>query len=89
MRFDFDSETRRRLGYRLIDQIDAFFSSLPDRAVQLPLEQRSYGPIHDPLPEAGEDATKVLDELCREMVAFSQAMVDPARARPQSLRRTD
>ncbi len=68
MRFDFDSETRRRLGYRLIDQIDAFYSSLPDRAVQLPLEQRSYGPIHNPLPETGEDATKVLDKLCREMV---------------------
>src|ERR1700680_40111 len=68
MRFDFDSETRRRLGYRLIDQIDCFFSSLPDRAVQLPLEQRSYGPLHDALPEKGEDAGQVLDELCREMV---------------------
>src|SRR6266436_2825989 len=68
MRFDFDSETRRRLGHRLIDQIDAFFSSLPDRAVQLPLEQRSYGPTHHPLPEFGEDATKLLDEICREMV---------------------
>src|SRR3989449_5210136 len=68
MRFDCDSETRRRLGHRLIDQIDAFFSSLPDRAVQLPLEQRSYGPTHHPLPEFGEDATKVLDEICREMV---------------------
>jgi hypothetical protein len=68
MRFDFDSETRRRLGYRLIDQIDAFFSSLPDRPVQLPLEQRSYGPLHDTLPETGEDPGKVLDELFREMV---------------------
>jgi aromatic-L-amino-acid/L-tryptophan decarboxylase len=68
MRFDFDSETRRRLGYRLIDQIDSFFSSLSDRKVQLPLEQRSYGPIHDPLPEHGEDAEKVLDELFHEMV---------------------
>src|SRR6266851_1308993 len=68
MRFDFDSETRRRLGHRLIDQIDAFYSSLPDRAVQLPLERRSYGPIHDPLPEVGEDATQVLDKVCREMV---------------------
>ncbi|MGA9801565.1 MAG: pyridoxal-dependent decarboxylase [Terriglobales bacterium] len=68
MRFDFDSESRRRLGYRLIDQIDAFFSSLPDRPVQLPLEQRSYGPLHDSLPEHGEDAEQVLDELCREMV---------------------
>jgi aromatic-L-amino-acid/L-tryptophan decarboxylase len=68
MRFDFDSDTRRQLGYRLIDQIDAFFSSLPDRPVQLPLEQRSYGPLHNPLPELGEDAGKVLDEICREMV---------------------
>src|SRR6266478_342987 len=68
MRFDFDSDTRRKLGYRLIDQIDAFFSSLPDRPVQLPLEQRSYGPLHNPLPELGEDAGKVLDEICREMV---------------------
>ncbi len=68
MRFDFDSETRRRLGYRLIDQIDSFFSSLPDRAVQLPLEQRTYGPLYDALPERGEDAERVLDELCREMV---------------------
>jgi glutamate/tyrosine decarboxylase-like PLP-dependent enzyme len=68
MRFDFDSETRRRLGYRLIDQIDSFFSSLPDRPVQLPLEQRTYGPLRDALPEHGEDAEQVLDELCREMV---------------------
>ena len=68
MRFDFDSETRRRLGYRLIDQIDSFYSSLPDRPVQLPLEQRSYGPLHHALPEAGEDAEKVLDQLFREMV---------------------
>ncbi len=68
MRFDFDSETRLRLGHRLIDQIDVFFSSLPDRAVQLPLEQRRYGATHNPLPECGEDATKVLDEVFREMV---------------------
>src|SRR6476660_8547286 len=68
MRFDFDSETRRRLGYRLIDQIDSFFSSLPDRPVQLPLEQRRYGPLHHALPETGEDAEKVLNELFREMV---------------------
>src|SRR6476661_9659609 len=68
MRFDFDSEIRRRLGYRLIDQIDSFFSSLPDRPVQLPLDQRTYGPLHDALPEHGEDAEQVLDQLCREMV---------------------
>jgi aromatic-L-amino-acid decarboxylase len=68
MGFDFDSVTRRKLGYRLIDQIDAFFSSLPDRSVQLPAEQRTYGPLRDRLPELGEDAAIVLDDVWREMV---------------------
>ncbi len=67
MNFAFDSETRRRLGYRLIDQIDAYFASLPDRPVQLPVEQRTFGPLNTPLPEMGEDAGKVLDDLCREL----------------------
>ena len=68
MRFDLDSETRKRLGYALIDRIDAFYASLPDRAVQLPAEQRTYGPMDDKLPELGDDAAKVFDDLCREMV---------------------
>ena len=69
MGFDLDSATRRRLGYHLIDQIDDFFSSLPERAVQLPTEQRSFGPLNHPLPESGENAEKVLDEVFGEMVA--------------------
>ena len=68
MRFDLDSETRRRLGYALIDRIDAFYSSLPDRAVQLPSGERTYGPLDDKLPELGEDAGKVLDDIWCEMV---------------------
>jgi len=68
MGFDLDSATRRRLGYRLIDQIDAYFSSLPDRPVQLPADQRTFGTLDDALPEIGEDPGKVLDEICREMV---------------------
>src|SRR6266849_6598980 len=68
MDFEFDSKTRRQLGYRLIDQIDAYFSSLPDRPVQLPVDQRTFGTLDDALPEIGEDPGKVLDEICREMV---------------------
>src|SRR5947209_2903794 len=68
MGFEFDSATRRKLGYRLIDQVDGYFSSLPERAVQLPAEQRTYGPLNNPLPEIGEDAGKVLDDICGEMV---------------------
>src|SRR5579862_5867925 len=68
MRFDLDSATRRRLGYHLIDQIDSFFTSLPDRPVQLPAEQRTFAALNNLLPENGEDADKVLDEVFREMV---------------------
>src|SRR6266568_361696 len=68
MSFDFDSATRRKLGYKLIDHIDAYYSSLPDRPVQLPTEQRTYGPLDDPMPEDGADPLQVLDEICREMV---------------------
>ena len=68
MRFDLDSATRRRLGYHLIDQIDSFFATLPDRPVQLPAEQRTFAALNNLLPEHGEDADKVLDEIFREMV---------------------
>ena len=68
MRFDLDSATRRRLGYHLIDQIDSFFASLSDRPVQLPAEQRTFAALNNLLPEHGEDADKVLDEIFREMV---------------------
>ena len=69
MRFDLDSETRRKLGYQLVDQIDRFFTSLPDRAVQLPVEQRSFAPLDHPLPENGENAEQVLKEACDELIA--------------------
>src|SRR5580698_714 len=68
MRFDLDSATRRRLGYHLIDQIDNFFASLPERPVQLPIEKRTFAALNNVLPEIGEDADKVLDEIFHEMV---------------------
>lgn len=74
MGFDFSSEERRKLGYRLIDRIDQYFSSLNNRAIQPPALERAAlyeaQPLHvpRPLPELGSDATRVLDELCREMM---------------------
>lgn len=69
MGFDFDSATRRRLGYKLIDHIDEYFSGLADRSVQLPEELRSFDDLADVLPEIGEDAAQVLDNVCAELVA--------------------
>jgi aromatic-L-amino-acid/L-tryptophan decarboxylase len=68
MRFDFDSATRRKLGYQLIDQVDQYYASLGDRPVQLPADQRTYGTLNDALPELGEDPAQVLGDLFREMV---------------------
>jgi glutamate/tyrosine decarboxylase-like PLP-dependent enzyme len=68
MSFSFDSATRRRLGYQLIDRIDEYFAGLPDRPVQMPEEGRTFEELHDKLPEFGEDAAKVLGDVCAEMV---------------------
>lgn len=69
MPFDLDSAARRRLGYKLIDRIDEYFSSLPNRPVQLPEEMRSFADLTDSIPEVGEDAAKVLEDVCLEMIA--------------------
>src|SRR3954463_7388505 len=68
MGFAFDSDTRRKLGYKLIDFIDQYFSSLPDCPVQVPKAERTFGALENPLPEVGEDAMAVLDEMCRGLV---------------------
>src|SRR5882757_8284160 len=68
MSFDLDSALRRKLGYKLIDHIDAFYSSLPDRPVQLPADQRTYGALNEAMPEEGADPIQVLDAICRDMV---------------------
>lgn len=69
MPFDFDSATRRRLGYKLIDRIDEYFSILPNLPVQLPEEQRSFADLTDQLPEFEQDAAAVLEDVCSEMIA--------------------
>ncbi|MGZ4815705.1 MAG: pyridoxal phosphate-dependent decarboxylase family protein [Terriglobales bacterium] len=68
MTFALDHDVRRKLGYRLIDHINDYFDSLPDRRVQLPLEERSFEQLRERMPEVGEDAAKVLDEMAREMI---------------------
>jgi glutamate/tyrosine decarboxylase-like PLP-dependent enzyme len=68
MNFQFDHESRRQLGYKLIDLINEYFDSLPDRSVQLPLAERTFGQLRDLMPEVGEDANAVLDEMSHELI---------------------
>src|SRR5438105_5568841 len=66
--FELDSDLRRRLGHRLIDLIDDYFNQLPQRPVQLPTSQRSFEPLHNPLPEAPADPEAVLEQVTRELI---------------------
>lgn len=68
MSFALDSAARRRLGYKLIDRIDEYFSSLADRPVQVPAELRTFDDLRNSLPELGEDAEAVLDDVCSELI---------------------
>ncbi len=68
MSFQFDPETRRRLGYQLIDALNDYFSSLPDRNVQLPFDERTFGALTEKMPEFGESAEVVLREATSELI---------------------
>src|SRR5437588_11463295 len=68
MSFEFDFEQRRQLGYKLIDRINEYFSSLPERAVQVPLGERTFTDLNNALPEFGGDAAAILEEVSREMI---------------------
>ncbi len=82
--FELNFATRRQLGYELIDLINDYFESLPTRPVQAPLEQRSFEPLRDVMPETGvlqqsadhcgmngnahEELTTFLRQTAQEMV---------------------
>jgi len=68
MSFQFDPETRRKLGYQLIDALNDYFSFLPNRSVQLPLDERTFGALTDKMPEFGESAEAVLREATSELI---------------------
>ena len=77
MGFDFSSAERRELGYRLIDRINQYFSSLDNRAIQPAFDQRMAGYTPRPLPELGSDAAQVLDDLCKEMIDHGFTFLPP------------
>ncbi len=56
--FELNFDARRHLGYELIDIINDYFESLSTRPVQAPLEDRSFEPLRDAMPETG-----VLDQI--------------------------
>ncbi len=67
MVFDLNSEQRKQLGYRLIDRINEYFSSLPDRPVQRKLDGPRRAEIQT-IPETGEDPGVVLEEVFDRLI---------------------
>ncbi|MBV9480407.1 MAG: aminotransferase class V-fold PLP-dependent enzyme [Acidobacteria bacterium] len=68
MNFDLDFETRRQLGYRLIDEVNGFFSSLPDRRVQPPSAERKYPEHLNSLPQTCTEPRQVLEDVLHELI---------------------
>lgn len=79
-RFALDSPTRRKLGYELINVIDEYFESLPERSTQLPGDRRTFEPLHDPLPETGvldvPIASADINALARFLRDTAQELID-------------
>jgi aromatic-L-amino-acid decarboxylase len=68
MGFDLDSRQRQQLGYQLIDRINEYFSSLKDLPVQPTVGQHSFLLKPSDLPEIGQEAATVLDDICSQMI---------------------
>lgn len=66
-RFDLDYASRGRLGHSLVDKINDYFSSLDNRAVQPPAEERNFTYISQPVPETGDDPEVVFAQIFREL----------------------
>jgi aromatic-L-amino-acid decarboxylase len=66
--FALDSDTRRALGYHVIDVIDDYFESLPHRGVQRSLQDRATRVPSATMPENGEAPSSVLADVCHELL---------------------
>jgi len=53
MNFDLDAQTRVALGMELAKFLNSYFSTLPDREVQPPIENRKFDPLTNALPDQG------------------------------------
>jgi aromatic-L-amino-acid decarboxylase len=67
--FALDEKTRLALGHQLTEIINSFYSSLSDRPVQLPLEQRSFAPLSNQMPETPSNPAKALEEISAALIA--------------------
>jgi aromatic-L-amino-acid decarboxylase len=68
MNFDLDAQTRVALGMELAKFLNSFFTTLPDRPVQPPLENRKFDALTNALPEQGTDPILLFKEVSKQLV---------------------
>jgi len=75
---DFDPETFRRLGYRVIDMLAEYYADLPDAPVFPPRTPAEVAPLFDrPAPQEGEPPDGILDDWATKVLPNSTRVGSP------------
>lgn len=75
---DLAPEEFRRLGYRAIDLLAAYFDGLDERRVYPEADSATVGTVFDePMPETGQDPEAILDEFEEQVLAHAAFNTSP------------
>ncbi len=70
-KWNWSSDEIRRVGYRVVDMISDYLTTLPDRPVFQPCPPDLIGRFAEaPVPQVGEGVDKLLDEFVATVAAF-------------------
>jgi glutamate/tyrosine decarboxylase-like PLP-dependent enzyme len=70
-KWDWSEEEIKRIGYRVVDMIAGYLTSLPDRPAFRPCPPERIGDFSQaPPPQAGQDADSLLDEFTLNVASY-------------------
>jgi glutamate/tyrosine decarboxylase-like PLP-dependent enzyme len=70
-KWDWSEEEIKRVGYRVVDMIAGYLTSLPDRPVFRPCPPDLIGDFSErPLPQAGQDVDSLLTEFASKVASY-------------------
>jgi glutamate/tyrosine decarboxylase-like PLP-dependent enzyme len=70
-KWDWSDEEIKRVGYRVVDMIADYLTSLPDQPVFRPCPPELIGDFSErPLPQAGQDVDSLLDEFASKVARY-------------------
>jgi aromatic-L-amino-acid decarboxylase len=70
-KWDWSEEEIKRVGYRVVDMIAGYLTSLPDRPVFRPCPPDLIGDFSErPLPQTGQDVDSLLNEFASKVALY-------------------